>query len=251
MSTQPSNHSSFSETIDERTIRLLHGEIAGLRGQAGLATDREVRLAASLLAAETRLLNSGVMLHEVNHRAKNSIQIAMSLLGLQMHATRSEEVRLELATAIRRLGNIATAHLMLNSQSPDQQQTSFRAYLTLICTETHESLGGDPVALIVDSDELALDTSRAVNLALIASEALTNAMKYAFPDGRQGTVRVECHANDDAATLTISDDGVGFSATSREGALGLRLVRTLAKAIGGEAEIDGSNGTRIEVRFSI
>src|SRR5947209_12760734 len=155
-----------SETIDERTIRLLQEEITDLQGRAGLASDREVSLAASLLAAETRLLDSGVMLHEVNHRAKNSIQIAMSLLGLQMHATHSEEVRLELASAIRRLGNIATAHLMLNSQSPDEQRTSFRAYLTMICTETHQSLGGERIALIVDADEIALDTSRAINLAL-------------------------------------------------------------------------------------
>lgn len=250
MSNQASVQMPF-ETIDERTIRLLHEEIDGLQGQAGLASDREVGLAASLLEAETRLLNSGVMLHEVNHRAKNSIQIAMSLLGLQMHATHSEEVRLELASAIRRLGNIAAAHLLLNSQSPDEQRTAFRAYLTLICTETHQSLGGERIALVVDTDELALDTSRAINLALIASEALTNAMKYAFPDGRQGSIRVDCHADGDAATLSIIDDGIGFAATSREGALGLRLVRTLAKAIGGEADIDGTNGTRIEVRFSL
>jgi two-component sensor histidine kinase len=247
---QASNVAPF-ETTDERTIRLLHDEIDSLHGQAGQASDREVVLAASLLAAESRLLDSGTMLHEVNHRAKNSIQIAMSLLGLQMHATKNEEVRLELASAIRRLGNIAAAHLMLNSQSPDEQRTSFRAYLTLICSETHQSLGGDRIALIVDIDELALDTSLAINLALIASEALTNAMKYAFPKGRQGTIRVDCHHDGAEATLTITDDGVGFAATTREGALGLRLIRTLASAIGGEAEIDGANGTRIAVRFSV
>ena len=251
MSSQSCGRIPLSETTDERTIRLLHEEISGLRGQAGLANDREVQLAASLLAAETRLLDSGVMLDEVNHRAKNNIQIAMSLLGLQMHATKSEEVRLELASAIRRLGNIAAAQLMLNGQSPDDQLTSFRSYLTLICSETHQSLGGERIALVVDTDELALDTSRAINLALIASEALTNAMKYAFPDGRQGTIRVDCHAHGATAALTIADDGIGFAATSREGALGLRLVRTLAKAIGGEAVIDGTNGTRIEVRFNI
>jgi two-component sensor histidine kinase len=251
MSIQASLRTPLSETTDERTVRLLHEEIFGLRDEAMLASDREVQLAASLIAAERRLLDSGEMLHEVNHRAKNNIQIAMSLLGLQMHSTQNEEVRLELATAIRRLGNIAAAHLMLNSQSPNEQLTSFRAYLTLICTQTHQSLGGERIALIVDTDEFSLDTSRAINLALIASEALTNAMKYAFPDGREGTIRVECHADDDTMVLTITDNGIGFAATSREGALGLRLMRTLAKAIGGEAVIDGTDGTRIEVRFNI
>src|SRR5688572_5784702 len=114
MPSHASSHAPLSETIDERTIRLLHEEICGLRGEAGLASDREVRLAASLLAAETRLIDSGTMLDEIKHRAMNNIQIAMSLLGLQMHATKSEEVRRELASAIRRLGNIAAAHRMLN-----------------------------------------------------------------------------------------------------------------------------------------
>lgn len=250
MSSQASQHSPSAST-DERTIRLLHAEISDLQGEAGLASDREVVLAASLLAAESRLLDSGLLLHEVNHRAKNSIQIAMSLLGLQMHATKNEETRLELASAIRRLGNIAAAHRMLNSQSSDEQRTSFRAYLTLICTETHQSLGGERIDLIVDTDELALDTSRAINLALIASEALTNAMKHAFPNGRQGNIRVDCHAEGDDAILTIADDGAGFAVTVREGALGLRLIRTMAKAVGGEAEIDGSNGTKIRVRFKL
>ena len=250
MSSQPSNRARF-ETTDERTVRLLQEEITNLQGEAGQASDREVVLAASLLAAEKRLSDSGTMLHEVNHRAKNSIQIAMSLLGLQMHATKSEEVRLELASAIRRLGNIAAAHLMLNSQSPGEQRTAFRAYLTMICTETHQSLGGERIDLSVDTDELALDTSRAINLALIASEALTNAMKYAFPGGRQGSIRVSCHGDGETAKLTIADDGVGFAPSAREGALGLRLVRTLARAIGGEARIDGTSGTRIEVRFSL
>ena len=249
MSRQASNRAPL-ETTDERTIRLLQDEINDLHGQAGQASDREVVLAASLLAAESRLVDSGTMPHEVNHRAKNSIQIAMSLLGMQMHATKNEEARLELASAIRRLGNIAAAHLMLNNQSSNEQKTSFSAYLTLICSETHQSLGGNRIALIVDIDELALDTSLAINLALIASEALTNAMKYAFPAGREGTIRVDCHRDGDAARLTIVDDGIGFAAASREGALGLRLIRTLASAIGGEAEIDGTNGTRIAVGFS-
>ena len=60
MSSQAGSRVPLSETTEERTIRVLHEEISGLRGQAGLASDREVRLAASLLAAETRLLDSGV-----------------------------------------------------------------------------------------------------------------------------------------------------------------------------------------------
>lgn len=240
---------SSVETTDERTIRLLNDEVAELHGQAGQANAREIGLAASLRSAEARLRNSGEMLHEVNHRAKNSVQIAISLLTLQMHATPNDEVRSELATAVRRLSHIAAAHLILNSQSPDYQVIGFREYLTSICAETHQALGNDSVALVVDADELVLDTARAINVALIVTEALTNSIKYAFPDGRTGTIEVKCHRDGPTATLSVTDDGIGFVRAPREGALGLRLIQTLAKGIGGAAEIDGHDGTRIAVRF--
>ena len=54
MSSQAGSRIPLSETTDERTIRFLHEEITGLRGEAGLASDREVQLAASLLAAAER-----------------------------------------------------------------------------------------------------------------------------------------------------------------------------------------------------
>lgn len=238
-----------AETIDERTIRLLNEEIAGLHGEAGEASAREVGLAASLLSAEARLRNSGDMLHEVNHRAKNSIQIAISLLSLQMHATSSEQVRSELATAVRRLSHIAAAHLILNSQSADEQVIGFREYLTTICAETYKALGTDAVAMVVEADELALDTARAINVALIVTEALTNSIKYAFPDGRAGTIEVKCRRDGETATLSVIDDGIGFVRSPRAGALGLRLIQTLTKGIGGVAEIDGHDGTRVVVRF--
>ena len=239
------------ESADERTIRLLNEEIVELHGKAGRANDREVGLAASLRSAEARLRDSGDLLHEVNHRAKNSIQIAISLLSLQMHSTANDEVRAELATAIRRLGHIAAAHLILNSHSADDQVIGFREYLTTICAETHHALGAEQVALTVEADELALDTARAINVALIVSEALTNSIKYAFPDGRAGTIKVECRRDGPTAILTVTDDGVGFSRSARAGALGLRLIRTLARGIGGVAEIDGRDSTRIVVRFII
>ena len=249
MSSRPSL--SSIETTDERTIRLLNEEVAELHGQAGHATVGKSGWRLRCGPAQARLRDSGDLLHEVNHRAKNSIQIAISLLSLQMHSTANDEVRAELATAIRRLGHIAAAHLILNSHSADDQVIGFREYLTTICAETHHALGAEQVALTVEADELALDTARAINVALIVSEALTNSIKYAFPDGRPGTIKVECRRDGPTAILTVTDDGVGFSRSARAGALGLRLIRTLARGIGGVAEIDGRDGTRIVVRFII
>ena len=62
-----------------------------------------------------------------------------------MHATANDQVQNELATAVRRLSHIAAAHVILNSQSADEQVIGFREYLTSICIETHKALGNDGV----------------------------------------------------------------------------------------------------------
>jgi two-component sensor histidine kinase len=249
MSSKPGHR--IVETTDERTIRFLGEEIAQLREQIGRASDDRFDLEAAIRLAESRVSERGELLHEVNHRAKNSIQIAISLLSLQMHATENDEVRRALGSAVRRLGHIATAHMMLNSHSPDQQKISFREYLTTLSSEMHEALGDGKITLSVEADELVLDTQRAINLALIVGEALTNAMKYAFPDGRSGMIKVECRRDAQQAVVTITDDGIGLPEKLRTGSLGMRLIRTLAKGIAGTADIEGSSGTRIAVTFPV
>lgn len=240
------------EATDERTIRILSEEIAQLRTQIGRASEHRFDLEAAIRSSELRVNEQGELLHEVNHRAKNSIQIAVSLLNLQMHATDNEEVRRALASAVRRLGHIATVHMMLNGNLADEQTISFREYLITLSKEMHEALGDDKVEVIVEADELILDTSRAINLALIVSEALTNAMKYAFPGGRPGTIRVECRRDGEQVALTVADDGVGLPEQLRTGSLGMRLIRTLSRGINGTLTVDGAApGTRIAITFAV
>jgi two-component sensor histidine kinase len=243
---------ALQETTDERTIRILSDEIAQLRQQIiGQASEHRFDLEAAMRSAELRINERGELLHEVNHRAKNSIQIAISLLSLQMHATANDEVRLALASAVRRLGHVATAHMMLNSHSADEQTIDFREYLITLSQEMHLALGDDKIQLVVESDELVLDTSRAVNLALIVGEALTNAMKYAFPNGRAGTIKVECRHDGGQASMTVTDDGVGLPEKVRPGSLGMRLIETLGKGLSGVSKIDNFNGTRVVVTFPV
>jgi two-component sensor histidine kinase len=151
------------------------------------------------------------MLHEVNHRAKNSIQIAISLLNLQRHASDDPEVRLSLASAVERLSHIARVHSMLYGHTPDQQLIDFGEYLKVFCGELREALAGDIEVVCQGSGELTLDSRRAVNLALITSEGVTNALKHAFPEGRAGTVSVSCSRyGAQHAILTVHDDGIGM-----------------------------------------
>lgn len=239
-----------TETAAERTIRLLNEEIASLRQRVDEGDQRERGLEAAAVVAAGRFAERGELLDEVNHRAKNSIQMAISLLDLQRLASPQPEVREALGQAIERLHHVARVHAMLYGHSPDEQSIDFAVYLRTVCAEL---LGAqsEHARVLVEADPLSLDTPRAINLALIAGEAITNALKHAFPDGRTGVVRVECRRDDREATLTISDDGIGLSAANHEGALGMRLIGTLSKGIDGRVSFDGTNGTTVTVTFPV
>jgi two-component sensor histidine kinase len=239
----------YPESAEEETIRLLNDEAARLRDQVSEGDERERSLKVAVQAAEARTAERGVLLSEVNHRAKNSIQMAMSLLNLQRQASTDPHVRDALAGAVERLGHVARVHSMLYGHAPDEQTVDFAGYLESLCAETMDALSGDNVQISVDTDGLILDTARAINLALITGEAITNALKHAFPGGRPGLVRVECRRDGHGVTLSISDNGVGLRKEARSGALGMRLIRTLSAAVGGIASIDDEQGTRVAIKF--
>jgi two-component sensor histidine kinase len=227
-------------------------EIALLRKRVSHAHKRERGLKAVAKASNARSAERGAMLHEVNHRAKNSIQIAISLLNVQRHASDDPGVRLSLASAVERLSHIARVHSMLYGHTPDQQVIDFGEYLKVFCTELREALAGDIEVHCQGSDELTLDSRRAVNLALITSEGVTNALKHAFPEGRAGTVSVSCSRHGaEHAILTVHDDGIGMGDATREATIGLKLMQTLVKGIDGTLNIESAEGTRVEVTFPL
>lgn len=279
-----------SESADDQTIKLLNDEVALLRRRAKHADksvqrvealadaaaaqfaektalmDKEVSLLrervshtqrrarefkAVAKASSERAAERGAMLHEVNHRAKNSIQMAISLLNLQRQASDDTQVRLSLATAAERLGHIARIHSMLYGRSPDQQSINFAEYLKAFCAELQLTLGSDVQVTCVAVDELTLDALRATNLALIVSEGVTNALKHAFPRNRTGEILISCHCNDGSCTLTVQDDGIGMTEQTGKDTMGLRLIRTLVKGVGGKLRIDNAKGARLQVTYSL
>jgi two-component sensor histidine kinase len=234
----------------ERSL-LASKEIALLRKRVSNATQRERGLKAQAKASNARSAERGAMLHEVNHRAKNSIQIAISLLNLQRHASDDPQVRLSLASAIERLGHIARVHSMLYGHTPDQQVIDFGEYLKTFCAELREALADDVEVVCDCSDKVTLDSPRAVNLALITSEGVTNALKHAFQDGRNGTISVDCRTRDKTGILTIRDNGIGMAERRGDDTMGLKLVRTLVKGVDGKLRIERADGTRLRVTFPL
>lgn len=229
---------------------VLSEEIGLLRQRVTDSHAREQVLQDEARITGARFAERGNLLQEVNHRAKNSIQIAMAMLNLQRRASSEPQVRLALASAVERLSHVARVHSMLYEHSPDQQTIDFGGYLTTFCAELRQALA-DEVEVRCSADEVKLDTPRAINLALITSEAVTNALKHAFPEGRPGTISVDFGRHSRGARLAVQDTGIGMKDNRREDTMGLKLIRTLVKGIDGKLRIDSPEGTRLQVVFPL
>jgi two-component sensor histidine kinase len=212
---------------------------------------REQALLDELARLRGELAERDAMLAEVNHRAKNSLQMAMALLRIQGQASTDEAVREALGSAAERLGHISAVHEMLYEHQTDAQVVDLHRYLCRMRDALAEAYQRPGIELVVKGDCLLLDAQRTVRVALIAGEAIINAYKYAFPAG-QGSIRVAAVRIGSEGRLTVSDDGVGFAAGARKGSLGMRLMRALAQALRGRVRLSSTTiGTTVTVTFPL
>lgn len=207
------------------------GEVVGLIGSSVDITARK-RIEAELAEA---LEQKEALLYEVNHRVRNNLQMITALLSLQERQTSSPEARRDLAEARARIAVVGALHQNLYT-SAAHSTVEIVGFVEELARATLSSLGaGRPVALAVQrSGTRQVSLKEATPLALIVGELLTNALKYAFSDGRAGTIRVAVTVQPDRLHLEIADDGVGLPAEfrlSEPKGVGTRIIQVLARQL--------------------
>ena len=211
--------------------------------------DESSRLRRTIQQLEGDLAAKSDLLKEVNHRAKNNLQMAMAMLSMQALASDNSEVSAALHAAVERLGYLARVHELLYQRGDDIQEIDISSFLRDIGGALERAFDRKEVTLDYDAPPLVLDVQRAISIALIAGEALLNSYKYAFPAGASGMIEVVCKEQNRAVTLAIRDNGVGFPVDQRRGSLGMRLLRALGRSLGGETLVSGERGTKVEIIF--
>ncbi len=214
------------------SARLLEARIAALRDE--LAEARQARRLAEVLG------------REVDHRAKNTLYLAMALLARQCSSSDPLAVA-ALQAAGRRLSVLARRHS--GSWIDPEQMTAVRPYLHDVCTP----LGTDHSEVNVTCPDERWASRLVHPLGLLASEVVTNAVKHGFPDGRIGAVQVALvRVGEGLARLTVQDDGVGCVDAPHEN-LGFELIRALANQLGGLLSIKSAagDGFSVTVEFPI
>lgn len=243
------------KTPGESFLLLLHRAIESAVDRAAMrrrqaeaeAAIREARDRAEELAASRALL-----LQEVNHRVANSLQIIASLTSLQEGTLSDPAARAVLAAVRHRVAAVAQVHRRLYT-SADVRTVALNDYLGGLLAEISRSV--ETAHIDFRAVPLEVPPDRAVSLGVILSELVTNALKYAYPDLRQGgPIRVTLGREGDSGLLRVEDDGVGGAGAEFPSGTGLgrRIVQSMASAIGGLVEVAGGGpGSRVTVRFAL
>lgn len=238
-----------------RTLRL-RGEVrvgGGGRSTTVVGTLHDVTRQASdlgrLKAAADELT---LLLHEVNHRVKNSLQLVGNLLALQAVSCDEPVVRGILEEACARVVTVARIHERMHAAQPGLL-VDMAEHLGELVHELRRSLLGPGHPVRVDFDGrpgFRLSAAKAVSLALLLNELVTNCIKHAFPAGGPGAVRVVLRPEGGGWLLEVADDGAGLPAgfdPLRAAGLGLRLVNALAEQTEGTLSFDGRRGLRVRL----
>ncbi len=215
-------------------------EIARRRGDAA----REA--SASLQEKET-------LLREIHHRVKNNLQVVSSMLNIQSAFLDDERSVAYFQDARTRIQSMALVHEHLY-QSPSLSKVEIRSYVDALVATVFNSMDTSSAGIRISTEigESTTDLDNAIPLGMLINELLSNAIKYAYPDG-SGEIRISLSYEGNSLVLEVADHGMGLSRERRDQqeSLGLQLVDALAGQLGGSVEfLDNNPGLLVRVKAS-
>ena len=192
------------------------------------------------------------LLREIHHRVNNNMQIISSLLSLQSTQVKDKRDLDLFIDSQNRVKSMSKIHERLY-QSNDLSSVQFAEYGMSLLNDLFSSHRAAPgIRLKADIENISFNMETAIPCGLIINELVSNALKYAFPNG-QGEIYVSLMNNiDNKYLLTIKDNGIGLPADidfKNTQSLGFRLINNLTNQLDGKIELDVKNGTKFNVLF--
>ncbi|MDM8554276.1 histidine kinase dimerization/phosphoacceptor domain -containing protein [Desulfococcaceae bacterium HSG7] len=203
---------------------------------------------------QASLREKEVLLKEIHHRVKNNMQVISSLLNLQANQIEDEHIHGLFKESQNRIRSMAFIHEKLYENS-DLAQIEFEDYLYTLASNIFRSYLKTGIQFIIEAEDIFLDIKIAIPCGLLINELISNALKYAFPEGRTGNIYITmCPTDDNDLVITVRDDGIGFP----EGidfrdtdSFGLQLVNMMTEQLSGTIELNSKEGTTFIITFPV
>ncbi|MBO9561963.1 MAG: ATP-binding protein [Niastella sp.] len=202
---------------------------------------------------ENLLTEKEWLIKEIHHRVNNNLQIVMSLLNSQSAYLDSDSAIMAIRDSQHRMRAMSLIHQKLY-QSDKMATIDMQVYIQELTSYLDDNFNvNNRIKFELDIPPIELDVAQAVPLGLILNEAITNAIKYAFPDNKQGNVIISMQRQtDEYIKLTITDNGQGLPPAfdvAGSHSLGMSLIQGLTKQLNGDFEMKSDEGVTITVTF--
>ncbi|HEX4956866.1 MAG TPA: tetratricopeptide repeat protein [Lacibacter sp.] len=208
------------------------------------------KLAKEKKRSDQLLQDKELLLREIHHRVKNNLEVVSSLLALQSAQINDEQTKDAMQESQNRVQSIGIVHQKLY-QGANLGAIEMKDYFINLSESILDSFGAEKrVTIECAMEQLDVDIDTAVPLGLIVNELLTNTLKYAFPEGQQGKVKIKLQKKTDGILqLEVSDNGVGKSGITHGTGFGGQLVSLLTQQLSGTMKEEVNDGTRIYFEF--
>lgn len=234
-----------------KAIRDEKGNVLYYDGTFEDITDRKM----AEIQIQKDLKEKELLLKEIHHRVKNNLQIICSLLNLQSQKITDKKALAAFKQSCNRVFSMALVHERLY-QSKDFSNINFKQYILNLIAELKIAYHiSSKINLNTSIEDIYLGIDIAIPCGLILNELITNAFQHAFPDNRNGRVRITMKtAKNDICIIKIKDNGIGFSDhvdIQESKTLGLKMVHMLVDQVSGKLQVTNNQGLCFLIKFPL
>jgi len=240
--------------------RLADGSVRNVEVYSGPITVKGKHLLYSIvyditerLAAEDKikslLAEKEIIVREVHHRVKNNLNTICSFLNLQSAKSTNPETHEALSEACSRVRSMGILYERLSFSEYDGKMR-VNEYFPALIRNISEAFGlGEEIIIESVFDESEIKTKTMFSLGIIVTELVSNSIKYAFSDRKNGKITLRINSDNEAFHLLVSDDGCGIDEAKNISGLGMRLVEMLVQQMGAKMKRSSEGGTSYEISF--
>jgi two-component sensor histidine kinase len=193
------------------------------------------------------------LVKEIHHRVKNNLHMVVGLLASQAEYLKGQEAYDAITDSQHRVQAMSLIHQKLYN-TENLSSIDMPHYVHELADYLQSSFDtGHRFRFVLDIARASFPLSHSIPIGLILNEAITNAMKYAFPDSGKGLITISLKATSETKfCLTIRDDGIGIPENYHQhSSLGISLIEGLATDIRGTLTITNEHGTLITLTFPV